>query len=92
MGEAGPEAIMPLTRTSSGKLGVIAAGGGSETSISINAPVTVMTQDRSSEGMQIDQQALSKNLQSQMRAVAEKAVADSWYPGGTSFRNANGRA
>ncbi|WP_456254585.1 phage tail tape measure protein [Pseudomonas iridis] len=92
MGEAGPEAIMPLTRTSSGKLGVIAAGGGSGTSISINAPVTVMTQDRSSEGMQIDQQALSKNLQSQMRAVAEKAVADSWYPGGTSFRKANGRA
>jgi lambda family phage tail tape measure protein len=91
MGEAGPEAIMPLTRTSSGKLGVIAAGGGAGTSISINAPVTVMTQDRSSEGMQIDQQALSKNLQSQMRAVAEKAVADSWYPGGTSFRNANGR-
>jgi lambda family phage tail tape measure protein len=92
MGEAGPEAIMPLTRTASGKLGVIAAGGGTGTSISINAPVMVMTQDRSSEGMQIDQQALSKNLQSQMRAVAEKAVADSWYPGGTSFRKANGRA
>ncbi|WP_064116693.1 phage tail tape measure protein [Pseudomonas fluorescens] len=92
MGEAGPEAIMPLTRTSSGKLGVIAAGGGSGTSISISATVTVMTQDRSSEGMQIDQQALSKNLQSQMQAVAEKAVADSWRAGGTSFRNANGRA
>lgn len=92
MGEAGPEAIMPLTRTASGKLGVIAAGGGSGTSISISAPVTVMTQDRSSEGMQIDQQALSKNLQSQMQAVAEKAVADSWRAGGTSFRNANGRA
>jgi len=28
MGEAGPEAIMPLTRTSSGKLGVMAMGGG----------------------------------------------------------------
>ncbi|MGN8276767.1 phage tail tape measure protein [Pseudomonas sp. SMN5] len=27
-GEAGPEAIMPLTRTSSGKLGVMALGGG----------------------------------------------------------------
>ncbi|CAI8985677.1 phage tail tape measure protein [Pseudomonas chlororaphis] len=92
MGEAGPEAIMPLTRTSSGKLGVIAAGGGSGASISINAPVTVVTQDRSSEGMQIDQQALSKSLQSQMQAVAEKAVADSWRAGGTSFRNANGRA
>ncbi|MBS4090667.1 phage tail tape measure protein [Pseudomonas rustica] len=92
MGEAGPEAIMPLTRTSSGKLGVLAAGGGSGTAISISAPVTVMTEDRSSEGMQIDQQALSKSLQSRMQAVAEKAVADSWRAGGTSFRNANGRA
>ncbi|KAE9642971.1 phage tail tape measure protein [Pseudomonas sp. PB106] len=92
MGEAGPEAIMPLTRTSSGKLGVIAAGGGSGTAISINAPVTVVTEDRSSEGMQIDQQALSRTLQSQMQAVAERAVADSWRAGGTSFRNANGRA
>jgi len=92
MGEAGPEAIMPLTRTSSGKLGVLAAGGGSGTAISISAPVTVVTQDRRSEGMQIDQQALSRNLQSQMQAVAEKAVADSWRAGGTSFRNANGRA
>ncbi|QXE10657.1 MULTISPECIES: phage tail tape measure protein [Pseudomonas] len=92
MGEAGPEAIMPLTRTSSGKLGVLAAGAGSGTAISINAPVTVVTQDRGSEGMQIDQQALSRNLQSQMQAVAEKAVADSWRAGGTSFRNANGRA
>ena len=92
MGEAGPEAIMPLTRTSSGKLGVLAAGGGSGTAISISAPVTVVTQDQGAEGMQIDQQALSRNLQSQMQAVAEKAVADSWRVGGTSFRNANGRA
>jgi len=92
MGEAGPEAIMPLTRTSNGKLGVLAAGGGSGTAISISAPVTVVTQDRGSEGMQIDQQALSKNLQTQMRAVAERAVADSWQPGGASFRRANGRA
>lgn len=93
MGEAGEEAIMPLTRTAGGQLGVRALGGSSSgTSISINAPVTVVTQDRSSEGMQIDQQALSKSLQSQMQAVAEKAVADSWRAGGTSFRNANGRA
>jgi lambda family phage tail tape measure protein len=28
MGEAGPEAIMPLTRTASGRLGVVATGGG----------------------------------------------------------------
>jgi len=92
MGEAGEEAIMPLTRTAGGQLGVRALSGGSGTSININAPVTVVTEDRSSEGMQIDQQALSKSLQSQMQSVAEKAVADSWRAGGTSFRNVNGRA
>lgn len=60
--------------------------------ISINAPVNVVTQDRSNEGMTLDQTALAQNLQTQMKAAAEKAVADSWRPGGTSFRKVNGRA
>jgi lambda family phage tail tape measure protein len=93
MGEAGPEAIMPLTRTAGGHLGVRALSGGSSGSnISINAPVTVAIPDRSSEGMQIDQQALQQNLQTQMKAAAERAVAESWRAGGVSFRNVNGRA
>ncbi|MGX1186666.1 lambda family phage tail tape measure protein [Pseudomonas sp. F-14 TE3623] len=93
MGEAGEEAIMPLTRTAGGQLGVRALGGGSSGStISINAPVTVAIPDRSSEGMQLDQQALSQNLQTQMKAAAERAVAESWRAGGVSFRNVNGRA
>ncbi|MHC8386762.1 phage tail tape measure protein [Pseudomonas sp. MDT2-39-1] len=93
MGEAGPEAIMPLTRTSGGQLGVRALSSGSGgSSISINAPVTVAIPDRSSEGMQIDQQALSQNLKTQMKAAAERAVAESWRAGGVSFRNVNGRA
>ncbi|AZF09567.1 Phage tail length tape-measure protein 1 [Pseudomonas sp. R2-37-08W] len=44
MGEAGPEAIMPLTRTSSGALGVRAVGGGSGGAVvptQINVTVTV---------------------------------------------------
>ncbi|MDT9673844.1 phage tail tape measure protein [Pseudomonas sp. JV414] len=93
MGEAGEEAIMPLTRTAGGQLGVRALSGGSSGStISINAPVTVAIPDRSSEGMQLDQQALSQNLQTQMKAAAERAVAESWRAGGVSFRNVNGRA
>lgn len=91
MGEAGPEAIMPLTRTSSGALGVRSVGGGGS-SVQISAPVTVLTQDRSGEGMQIDQQVLQQNLQQQMQAAAEKAVAESWRAGGVSYRNVNGRA
>lgn len=91
--EAGPEAIMPLTRGADGNLGVRAmgGGGGGGTSISINAPVSISIPDRSDEGMELDQDLLQKNMQKQMQMAAEKAVADSWRPGGTSYRNANGR-
>lgn len=41
MGEAGEEAIMPLTRTSSGKLGVMAMGGGGVGSTQINVEVHI---------------------------------------------------
>jgi phage-related minor tail protein len=96
MGEAGPEAIIPLTRTSNGALGVRAVGGfgggGGGASIQINAPVTVNAQNSSGDGAQLDQQALQQNLQKQMSAAAERAVADSWRAGGVSYRNANGRA
>jgi phage-related minor tail protein len=37
-GERGPEAIMPLTRTSDGRLGVAAAGGGPNITINIATP------------------------------------------------------
>ncbi|WP_374979011.1 phage tail tape measure protein [Pseudomonas solani] len=91
MGESGEEAIMPLTRTSDGSLGVKAVGAGSGTVVQISAPVSVVVQDRSSEGMELDQAALGANLKSQMQAAAVQAVADSWKPGGTSWRNVNGR-
>ncbi|MBK3437496.1 phage tail tape measure protein [Pseudomonas sp. MF7448] len=41
MGEAGEEAIMPLTRTSSGKLGVLAMGGGGGGTTQINVEVHI---------------------------------------------------
>jgi lambda family phage tail tape measure protein len=41
MGEAGEEAIMPLTRTSSGKLGVMAMGGGAAGGTQINVEVRI---------------------------------------------------
>jgi lambda family phage tail tape measure protein len=66
MGEAGPEAIVPLAR--------------------ISAPVSIAVEDRSSEGLELDQVALAQNLQIQIKQAADKAVADSWRPGGVSFR------
>ncbi|MBF8636083.1 phage tail tape measure protein [Pseudomonas fulva] len=90
MGEAGDEAVMPLTRTSGGQLGVRAVGGGA-TSITLSAPVSLVMEDRSNEGMQLDQTLLQQNMQKQMQIAAEKAVADSWRPGGVSHRNTSGR-
>ncbi|HEK1007172.1 TPA: phage tail tape measure protein [Pseudomonas putida] len=91
MGEAGDEAVMPLTRTSGGQLGVRAVGGGTGTAISLSAPVSLVMEDRSNEGMQLDQALLQQNMQKQLQIAAEKAVADSWRPGGVSYRNAQGR-
>ncbi|WDH25042.1 phage tail tape measure protein [Pseudomonas chlororaphis] len=82
--------VTPLS--SGGGVGIAAMSGSGGPNIQINAPVSIVTQDRSGEGMQLDQQALQQSLQAQMKAVAEKAVADSWRAGGTSFRNTNGRA
>ncbi|MEC4022195.1 phage tail tape measure protein [Pseudomonas fulva] len=67
------------------------AGSRSGLNLNLSAPVTVTIEDRGSNGMQLDQDALQRNLQMQMKTAAEKAVADSWRPGGTSYRNAKGR-
>ncbi|MDR6101024.1 hypothetical protein QE369_001202 [Agrobacterium larrymoorei] len=43
MGEAGPEAIMPLTRDGSGRLGVSALGGGqAKAAMSVSVPVSII--------------------------------------------------
>ncbi|WP_122354714.1 phage tail tape measure protein [Pseudomonas coronafaciens] len=94
MGEAGPEAIMPLARSSDGSLGVRMVGGAATsggTVVKVEAPVYLTLEDRSGEGMEIDSAALQQNMQRQMLGVAQKAIADSWRPGGTSHRNTSGR-
>lgn len=68
-----------------------AAGGGGSTSISVNAPVSISVPDRSGEGMELDQGLLQQNMQKQMEIAAQKAVAESWRPGGISHRNATRR-
>lgn len=92
MGEAGEEAIMPLTRTASGKLGVMTVGGGSGTSISLNIPLMVMTDEESGrpDGAELDTEAFQRNMQDRMRVVAKEEIAKSWRQGGVSSRNVKG--
>ena len=93
MGEAGPEAIMPLARGSDGSLGVQMVGGASSGPmvVQVSVPVAVTLEDRSNDGMELDSAALQQNLQQQMEGVAERAIAVSWRPGGVSHRNSTGR-
>ena len=90
MGEAGPEAIMPLTRTSDGQLGVKAAGGGS----TIVAPVSVSLSVDSGMGAGGDNNGTEGNgraAQMAIKAECEKAISNGLKPGGSIWRAMNGR-
>lgn len=82
MGEAGPEAIMPLTRGANGKLGVMAhgAGGGG---VVVNVTVNVdgggdNTQEQVSAGVEAGMLAA-------MKQIASEEIAKSWRPGNISY-------
>jgi len=94
MGEAGPEAIMPLTRTAGGQLGVRAiSGGGSGGGNVYNFPVavSVQTQDGGGAASTEDTTQLGKGIQQAAKAEAETAIARALQPGGSIWRLTNGR-
>ncbi|MFD2641859.1 phage tail tape measure protein [Pseudomonas japonica] len=69
----------------------ISSASTSGTSIQVSASVSVNTQDTSGQGGELNPALLQQNMQKQMQAAAERAVADSWRPGGVSYRNVNRR-
>ena len=73
MGEAGPEAIMPLQRAANGKLGVIASGGGS-TNVTVNV-------DAGGTSVQSDQ-AQAKQLGVVVSAAVQAELVKQQRPGG----------
>ena len=81
MGEAGPEAIMPLSRGADGKLGVKSAGtsGGGLTVGTI--VVNVKSNDKDSPTSQGTQ--IVKSMMEQMKKVARQEILDSVRPGNT---------
>lgn len=95
MGEAGDEAIMPLTRTAGGQLGVRAlGGGGSSGSNTYNFPVSVAVQTSGDSGGASTQEAstqLGKGIQQAAKTEAETAIARALQPGGSIWRLTNGR-
>ncbi|MGN8346366.1 phage tail tape measure protein [Pseudomonas sp. SMV71] len=94
MGEAGEEAIMPLTRTAGGQLGVRAVtGGGAGSGGNVyNFPVAVSVQTTGAGGTtQEDTTQLGKGIQQAAKVEAETAIAKGLQPGGSIWRVINGR-
>lgn len=76
MGEAGPEAIMPLRRLSNGRLGVESAGGGTQ-NVTVNVSV-----ESGGQIMQSDGGADAKNLGKAIANVVRQELLAQKRPGG----------
>jgi hypothetical protein len=74
MGEAGPEAIMPLQRGANGKLGVLASGGGGNVSVMVNV-------DASGSNVEGDAED-SKQLGRVIAAAIQQELVKQKRPGG----------
>lgn len=95
-GEAGPEAIMPLTRAADGSLGVRAIGsggaksaGGNTFQINTNVTVTSGTTSQSVTSDTNDNYAIQ--LSKMIADVARGVIAQESQPGGIIWRMQNGR-
>lgn len=92
MGEAGDEAIMPLTRTANGKLGVSAVGGGGGgVNLSLSMPIILTDQEAGRpDGAEFDAEMFQRNMETRTRQIATEEIAKSWRQGGVSSRNVKG--
>lgn len=84
MGEAGPEAIMPLSRGSDGKLGVVASGAGS--GVVVYQTVTVDNSGNATDQTQGANTDAIRQFTSKMKTVAQQTIMDEQRPGGSLWR------
>lgn len=93
MGEAGDEAIMPLTRTAGGKLGVMAVGGGqgSSTEVVIQQHFTVPEGQSSGASDDAQSQAVAQAYAKAAKQGAQEQIARELLPGGQIWAKINGR-
>jgi lambda family phage tail tape measure protein len=87
LGEAGPEAIMPLSRGANGKLGVRADGVGSGGGVTVNVNVSVdqsgnSTHETTSTGDGAGSADVFKQLGNMIAAGAKRVIVDEMRSGG----------
>lgn len=93
-GEAGPEAIMPLSRGSDGSLGVRALGAGQSGSTSSNQVViqqTINVADGQGAGTDGNAQNVARAYAGSARQGAAEQIARDLKPGGQIWSAINGR-
>ncbi|AZF51637.1 Phage tail length tape-measure protein 1 [Pseudomonas sp. R4-34-07] len=93
-GEAGPEAIMPLSRGSDGSLGVRALGGSQTGSTSSNQVViqqTINVADGQGSGTDTNAQNVARAYAGSARQGAAEQIARDLKPGGQIWSAINGR-
>lgn len=90
MGEAGPEAILPLQRLANGRLGVEAMGATAPTTIiQVDARGATDPREVEAAGYRGAQRALSEQLPGIAKATAQMAHAhtvNDWHRRGGRFR------
>lgn len=88
MGEAGPEAIMPLTRGSDGKLGVKSVGGAGEVnlylSLTVNSDGSKKTETSGGGGS--EQEGMYRQFMQQMANVADERLQKAMLPNGLLWK------
>lgn len=87
-GEAGPEAIMPLSRDANGKLGVKAEGAGGS-GVAVSQTITVNA-DGSAKSSTTGSDAVGRAVGDQLNAAVIQQVQKMMLPGGILFRYVKG--
>lgn len=86
-GEAGPEAVLPLSRLSNGDLGVQTTGGGGGGINIASGAINIVVQASGSGGQAVDDQdaaRVGKAVETSIRNIARQEVRRARRPGGVS--------
>ena len=83
MGEAGPEAILPLRRGPDGKLGVASGGGGGAT---VSLSIAIDNSGNATQQSSSDSNALAVQFADRMKAMSRQTIAEEQRPGGLLWR------
>lgn len=87
MGEAGPEAILPLRRGPDGKLGV--ASGGSGGAPTVNLSIAIDNSGNATQQSSGDANATAAQFADRMKAMSRQTIAEEQRPGGLLWRMAH---